>query len=364
MQVTETLESAHLAPPDQPESFLPALRRFLAERLQATTGLLPEFRAALAQHSPDEPFVGELATLEKTRIEPWLDALSQGGVHIVRDAAGSVRALAAVRKTFSSHLHETHLEFHYVCAPTDDENAEVACTALRFANEAQELEKRENCNAWFGAVPRESVAAIARLLKCGFFVDSVTLWGLVSDARKGLGLSVEEAQDRLAQDGLFLRPLRSEEEKDAVIALQEQEFTRRPQFGWFLARPGVLADLRTELDSALWQVVASLGAPHRILGAIGSDFTPTQSVGLQAGMSALLDGSLQGKGLATALYALHLKALEEQGVRGLYGGTSQPGVLALSARMGRVVRQVHVRRGPNPFPPDHFEPYLSAHEFR
>ncbi|MCA9538278.1 MAG: GNAT family N-acetyltransferase, partial [Myxococcales bacterium] len=148
---------------------------------------------------------------------------------------------------------------------------------------------------------------------------------------------------------------------DPVIALKHRIFAAHPEYCWFGADPRFLAreaaGMRAELAAGRCfdEIILREG---RLVGFIGLGIQHGNAFwGSTGGLDLVLDPEIQGQGVVKTAYRRVLERLVAEGVAVFKGGTSQPAVLALGRRMGRVMASVNVRHA-TPFSASHFGDWL------
>lgn len=197
------------------------------------------------------------------------------------------------------------------------------------------------------------------LRDAGLGIEAVNLTGSVRTAR-----SYFRARTRPVVDpgtlGLRVEPLGTAAQVDAALHLKRAWFREHPEHGWFCADEAFLAREREELLGGLGEDPTRFVflRDRRVVGLFGFGVEDHPMWGRQAHPTFDVAGDLHGKGLLTFAYRFLLDEMAARGVRLYAGGTSQPGVLALSGKMGRRLFAWVLRPGPAPFPPGHFAPYV------
>ena len=199
--------------------------------------------------------------------------------------------------------------------------------------------------------PREVLLSYA-----DFGVDSLNLVGLTEPALRHL--EDHDVCPDFAALGLTIAPLRACH-IEAVIALRQAVFKRQPEACWFGATDAHIPGLRLALQEAC-QVQGSL---HKVIlegstvrGVLGCDVEEHALWGHSGGMDLVLAPPLQGRGLIKTGYRTLLRELAARSVNRFHGSSSQPGVLALGARMGRQFTGLSIRKA-TPRPQDWFRPW-------
>ncbi len=185
----------------------------------------------------------------------------------------------------------------------------------------------------------------------GFGIESAILIGAT---RTALARLPAELDTRPAAAGLEVRAFEDEAMVEPLIALIEHVFSAEPQFCWFGALPEQRPIRRTELIGDLRggeRLV--LLRDGELVGTVAANVSVSPSWGQKAGMDLVFDASIRGMGLATWAYRETLRRAVGRGARVVRGGTSQPAVLALGQRLGRVVDSWMIRKRPD-FAREHF----------
>jgi hypothetical protein len=200
--------------------------------------------------------------------------------------------------------------------------------------------------------------------KGGLYIDSVVLLG---DTRQALGALrrkyglLKKFPQRL---GLRVEPLRTRKQASECLRILKAEFTRNPQFGWFVATPGFLkmqereylASIRAKDGPYNFVILSRDG---RIVGEFGFHPNPSNPFGATLGsMGFNFAPEIQGNGLAKYAYAQLLRELAKRRIPIFLGGTSQPGVLKLAKVMKRVPVSLELYPGKGFFPSRHFLQWL------
>lgn len=187
--------------------------------------------------------------------------------------------------------------------------------------------------------------------KHGFGIDSVIQVGAL---RTVLSRLPDGLDARLAAAGVTAHPFDDEALVEPLAAFIERVFTDEPEFCWFAPLEGHARVRRAELMGALGSGERFvLLRDERIVGTVAADVGTSPAWGRKAGMDLVFDRSIRGLGLATWAYRPTLENARRRGARVVRGGTAQPAILALGARLGRVVDAWMIRRNP-PFPREHF----------
>jgi hypothetical protein len=384
--------------PDKAIEASPPLRarRALEGDADSLVALVSDWKVRRLSVSPwYVPGAGDAAVRERVRarIESIVNghlriAIEKGAAWVVSNLSSTeVCGPKSVSEKFSAvsllcrrqdnQFEEEHALLLFECDPAFDHDADLARAALApvigtGAGEegVAQWSARLGVEDWFSPLAGSQRAAIDILRASGaLFLDSLILRGSVEAALSRLGVTPATARECLARAGLIFRRLASGADAQAVVALTEAEFSRNPRFGWFVARPRPLEVLRASLHEAAGAVgtTASCGEVRtfhfvlvrshdgEVVGHVGADTHTTDAFGLEAGVTLVLDASLQGRRLSTPAYTLLLESLAAGGVATFKGGTSQPGVLRMARRTGREVEGVQLRRGANPFPEGHFK---------
>jgi len=155
------------------------------------------------------------------------------------------------------------------------------------------------------------------------------------------------------------RELRTAKEVDAVMKTLKREFTRDPQFGWFVASKAFLARERKMLNRERKKPLAThfiiINDRGNIAGHFGFEIDQNNIFGHRmASMALNFDQSIQGKGLAKLAYFLLLKKMIKLKIGIFQGGTSQKPVLALSRTMRRLLVSYAMKKGKPHFLREYF----------
>ncbi|MCZ7682917.1 MAG: GNAT family N-acetyltransferase [Sandaracinaceae bacterium] len=145
-----------------------------------------------------------------------------------------------------------------------------------------------------------------------------------------------------------------------VIDLFRRTFEAEPQYCWFGANRGFLEHMQKEIERDLARTSHGQRVwldGDRVVGHASATVRDDPLWGRTAGMSIAFAPELRGRGLLRGVYRHLLEAAVENGARTMKGGTSQPPVLRLAARMERPVYALVMRRAAA-FPESHFAPYL------
>lgn len=163
-----------------------------------------------------------------------------------------------------------------------------------------------------------------------------------------------DALERPSRAGLRVERFRDPTDVDALLELALSVFRAEREACWFATNPGYADTKRAAL---LQQCEAGdrwlLYRGETLMGTVSAEVEQRAAWGRVAGMDLVLLPEVRGLGLATWAYAHTLREAQAKGAARFRGGTSRPAVLALAARMGRVVQSAIVRRTYG-FPLAHF----------
>lgn len=192
-------------------------------------------------------------------------------------------------------------------------------------------------------------------LRNGFHIDCVIQVGEVKSCYQNLMQKRKPPKD-FKMWGLRVSPLRTRAEVKEVLAIEHKEFSRNPQFGWFIALPSV----RRRRRQSLMKKISMKGryvlknGDGKVVGYFSCQAGFEERLGSKAGIGLVLSQEIQGKGLLKAIYRFILEDLRERNIRIFVGGTSQIPVMKFSRLMGRINAVYLLRYGPGFFYPEYF----------
>jgi hypothetical protein len=199
-------------------------------------------------------------------------------------------------------------------------------------------------------------ASLPKLEKAGFFVDSVKTFGEVRASHRRL-TQVSKSFSDPASLGLSIERLRRVDDLRQITRIEEREFRRNPQFGWFVPSKNWLKhSFRTRKqclnspDACLYMVKKG----KKVLGYFGCTPMLTTFRGKFAGTDFVFDKSIQGKGLSYVGYRMLLEFMLEDKIDFFGGNTAQAPTMKLSKLMGRKPVNFILRFGKGHFPRSHF----------
>lgn len=196
---------------------------------------------------------------------------------------------------------------------------------------------------------------IKLFLQYGFNIDSVLQLGEVKSCYQNLMHKLNPPKDFSAW-GLTVSRLRTRAEALAALKIEKREFSRNPQFGWFIGLPVVIRKRKKKL-------LKRLGADGRyvlknkkgkVVGFFSCEAGFQERFGTKAGLGLILSEEFQGKGLLKVIYRYILERLKKKNVRVFIGGTSQIPVMKLAKTMGRLNTVYILRYSKGYFPPEYF----------
>jgi hypothetical protein len=199
-------------------------------------------------------------------------------------------------------------------------------------------------------------AALPKLEKMGFFVDSVKTFGEVQTSHERLTQTSNSFSDP-ASLGLSIERLRRVDDLKQITRIEEREFRQNPQFGWFVSSNSWLRhSLQTRkqyLNSSEARLYV-VKKDRKVLGYFGCTPMPTIFRGKFAGTDFVFDKSIQGKGLSYVGYRMLLEFMLENKIDFFGGNTSQAPTMKLSRLMGRKPVSFILRFGKGYFSENHF----------
>lgn len=200
----------------------------------------------------------------------------------------------------------------------------------------------------------------------GFKIDSVVLLG---KPRTSLELlkQAHAPPVHLGYMNLVIRPLNNLKEIEQIIHLKKIYFTQHPEHCWFGAHDVHLKRYKEELLTATRRRRRGQESPiqawviyreYELLGSFSySEHLKHPLWGHSAGLDIILHPRIQKKGVVKTVYRIMLESMILRDIKVYKGGTSQPAVMALGARMNRPLFS-WVLRKEAAFSPSHFNPYL------
>ncbi len=282
---------------------------------------------------------------------PWFDRGRELQAHLARLHA-RLRALPEVEERGDArrwHLFAARDPDAWFGGPTTiafadrDRRDPAALDALAEAWRRPGLHHGEDL--WLEVDPRDE-ALLAVLMLSGLRVDSVITAGSVAEAFAAIGPPGAEPED----GGARLEPLEAADIAD-VVELHRRTFSDNPEWCWFGAAPAHLARLGETLEA--WTGAAAPSDAHwvfrgpdgRALGHVDVSIGDEPGWGRAAGIGIVLAPGLRGRGLLRVAWRRCLVVAREGGARVWKGGSSQPAVLSLGARLGRRWHQIGLRAG-------------------
>jgi predicted N-acetyltransferase YhbS len=197
---------------------------------------------------------------------------------------------------------------------------------------------------------------VPSLEKTGFSIDSIILDGQVKVALSRLMKKKNPSRD-LQHLGLNIRKMKKSD-ISAILKINKEEFSKNPQFGWFVATPAFLKQHKKDLNRILKQKDHShyiIEKGEKVLGHFGSDAKRGDAHG---GLSLTFSGKIQGKGIAKTAYRILLEDLKRKKVKTFRGGTAQPAVMKLGKILDRKLAFILMRFTKGYFRKKHFSAYL------
>ena len=290
------------------------------------------------------------------------NVLTKGGImRFKRNRRGRLEAaIFAVPGSFV-FVHresETHWSFDLFSAPGP--RSEVARTNAWFSRELRRIRPMigEKIDSYLEVWQRPLLPELRRL---GIHAVGLALRGRIDRALAGLRAHYPELERELRESSYRLRPIRTRRDVRAYIEIIRAEFTRNPKFGWFVADPKFIDEMKTDLFENLrrkrdWAWVFERNGD--VVG--GFDFFLPKKGPFaflaQGSFGLNLARTHQGKGLARFAYWVALKEMRRSGARFFGGTTGQPGVLRLAQVMGRRCTGIEVLGASRPpFPKRYFD---------
>jgi|GEM_PF-1892241 len=216
-------------------------------------------------------------------------------------------------------------------------------------------------DVWLEIDPRDDGLLIA-LLGLGWHVDSVISAGSLALARERM-----DAVLGPTPPGGDAWRLLGPADVAPVAQLYATTFRANPEFCWFGAYPDHVAHVRDGLTA--WTETMStaeahwvVDGPSGIAGHVSVDMADEPFWGRAAGVGIVLAPEADGKGLLKAAYRRAIVVARGEGANVWKGGTSQPAVMALGARLGRVWHQIGLRRSGKDLGLAHFARFQAAEE--
>lgn len=197
----------------------------------------------------------------------------------------------------------------------------------------------------------------------GVYLSCVIIDGNVKQSLKRLERKYPSLRIQRENLDFQIRPMKSASDVEAAIKIIKKEFSRNPQFGWFVTHPSFLNEIRKEMKAGMkkkythdWVIVKK----GKVLGQFG--YTPTKAFDGKtktASFGLNFSQAAQNQGLAKHAYQLMLTELAKQKYVYYCGGTAQPGVMKLAKIMGRQCYALElVAAKKRPFSRDYFKDWL------
>ncbi|MBC86021.1 MAG: hypothetical protein CL677_02490 [Bdellovibrionaceae bacterium] len=223
------------------------------------------------------------------------------------------------------------------------------------------FERLENLKFLFNSstqiiLPVHLRSMLPQLSELGFNIDTVRLMGSVPKCIEKLQYS-EDPTELFRRHRLSLHTATAED-LEQVREIERREFSRCPEYGWFVSEKAWLDNmLNARLDSLKDDTIKChvlKSKSGKVKGYFGSFNQADPSFGMVGGPELIFDRSIQGKGLSKPAYQIILQDLLKGKAKYLSGNTSQVGVLKHAQTMGRVPVSYFLRFHPGYFDRDHF----------
>ncbi|MGZ3689038.1 MAG: hypothetical protein ACXVBW_12105 [Bdellovibrionota bacterium] len=185
--------------------------------------------------------------------------------------------------------------------------------------------------------------------KLGFRVEAVVQVGEVVRAKALMERKYGKLDERDWPTGLSSARLSSRAEVEGMLRLDRQQFTKNPQFGWFVTHPEFVRRQRKDLRA----IASKPNTTHflllekgKVVGFFGATLLlDNPMLGRMGSIMICLDSRLQGKGLSPICYQILLREMKKRRVRVFSGGTAQGPVMHLGNAMKRHPLSLMVRTG-------------------
>lgn len=194
------------------------------------------------------------------------------------------------------------------------------------------------------------------------YIESIHLVGNVSKALRVIKKNYTNLE-KIIDQSITIEPFYNKQDINEILEMWQKEFTARPEHFYAASRKSFQNKQKKHLNNLVkeivngnqkWMAYIFKNKNNNIIGwADMHAFREEQS-----GVQFCFAEELQGKKYGTLAYKLLLQDLTEAGSKTFSGNTSNPAVLKLGLKFGRVPTHVMLKNGKGHFSNNYFYNYI------